>query len=209
MLSIRKTSVPKTLRKQFTKILQEDVLEKEVIDLKTIINKYDQMEAQISDSLKAGKTEYVLPKNLEVIESYKTPDTIESVRAAIIWNALEPENQIVPPEKINIIKLNCIDKADPRLQKLKETHPDKYNTIMKVVFNEGVSTPKLDISRFGFNCVALPKSLDSIPEYLLPFVDYTDMINTNMTNGYIILESLGIYCEEVNNVKYKSNIIAL
>lgn len=208
-LSIRKTNVPKTLRKQFTQILQKDILESKEVSLKHILNRYSEVENMVENSLHAGDTEYLLPKNLEIIESYATPDTIEPVRATLIWNALEPENQIIPPEKINMIKLNCVAKDDPRLLSLSKTHPDKYNAIMRTVFNEGVSTAKLDISRFGFSCVAIPKSVEKIPEYLKPFIDMREMVNQAMTNGYIILESLGVYTGNVNTTKYKSNIIEI
>jgi type I restriction enzyme R subunit len=75
---------------------------------------------------------------------------------------------------------------------------------MKTVFNHNTTNPKIDISRFGFTCIALPKSLEKIPEYLLPFLDVNTMVNSNMTNGFIILESLGVYTEEVKTTKYKS-----
>lgn len=208
-LSIRKTSVPKTLRKQFTTILQKDVLEAKDVSLKNILNKYSEVEEMVENSLLSGNVEYLLPKNLEVIESYAAPDTIEPVRATIIWNKLEPEDQIIPPEKINMIKLNCTEKDDPRLIELSRTHPDKYKAIMEVVFNEGTSSVKLDISRFGFSCIAIPKSVEKIPEYLLPFIDMKEMVNQAMTNGYIILESLGVYTNNVKTTKYKSNIIEL
>lgn len=208
-LSIRKTNVPKTLRKQFTKILKEDILEAPKINLKSIIDKYDDLGEQIETSLKNSSTEYLLPKNLELIESYKTPDTIEAVRAALIWNALEPENQIIPPEKINLVKLNCTNENDPRLLALQQTHPDKYKAIMERVFNHNTSSNKIDISRFGLSCIAIPKSVEKIPEYLLPFIDYQTMVNNNMTNGYIILESLGIWCQDVLTTKYKSNIVEI
>lgn len=208
-LSLRKTTVPKTLRKQFTQILQKDILESKEVSLKNILDKYAEVEMMVDNSLSKGETEYLLPKNLEVIESYAAPDTIEPVRAVLIWNALEPEDQIIPPEKINMIKLNCTEKDDPRLIELSKTHPDKYRAIMQTVFNEGVSTAKLDISRFGFSCVAIPKGIERVPDYLLPFIDMNEMVNQAMTNGYIILESLGVYTGNVGTTKYKSNIIEL
>lgn len=208
-LSIRKTNVPRTLRKQFTQILQKDILESKEVSLKNILNKYSEVESMVEESLKNREVEYLLPKNLEVVESYAAPDTIEPVRAMLIWNALEPEDQIIPPEKINMIKLNCVEKNDPRLVELSKTHPDKYKVIMQTVFNEGVSTAKLDISRFGFSCIAVPKSIEKIPEYLLPFIDMKEMVNQAMTNGYIILESLGVYTNNVKTTKYKSNIIEI
>lgn len=209
MLSIKKSNVPKKLRKEFTKILKEDILESEKIDLKNILTKYDNIGSAIENSIKTGSIEYTLPKNVELITNYKAPDTIEPVRAVLTWNALEPENQIVPPEKINMLKLNCFTPDDPRLIELSKTHPDKCEAILKTVFNIGITKQQLDFSRFGFSAIAIPKGLSKIPEYLIPFIDFKNMVNTNMTNGYILLESLGIYVEDVNTVKYKSNIIRI
>lgn len=190
-------------------IVENDILKADEINLKHIIDRYDDVEQQIEDSLKKGEVQYLLPKNLELIENYKQPDTIEAIRATLVWNACEPENQIIPPEKINMVKLNCTSPDDPRLQLLKEKYPDKYEAIMRVIFNYNVSEPKIDISRFGFSCIAIPKGEEKIPDYILPFIDIKTMINTNMQPSYIILESLGIYCDTVKTVKYKSNIISL
>jgi hypothetical protein len=208
-LSIRKTNMPKKLRDQFTEILTTEVLDAEKIDLRKIIKQFDKLGHDIEESLMRGETEYSIPRSLEQFDKYKNPSTIEPLRGVLIWNALEPENVITPPEKVNIVKLNVQDKDHPELLKLKETHPDKYKAIMKTVFNEGVSEPKIDISRFGLSVITIPKSVDKIPEYLLGMIDYSSMVNTNMSNGYIILESLGIYTEEVNTTKYKSNIVEI
>jgi hypothetical protein len=208
-LSIKKSSVSKVLREKFTEILEEDVLKSQSVNLSEIIKKFDRLGLEIESSLKKGETAFLLPKNIETIDGYKDPSMQEPVRGVLVWNALEPENQIVPPEKINIIKLKTMEKDSPELLKLKQTHPEKYNSIMRVVFNEGVSKPTIDISRFGLSVIAVPKSAERIPEYILPFIDYQSMVNNNMTNGYIILESLGIYTEEVKTTKYKSNIIEI
>ena len=165
-----------------------------------------------------------------MIDSYKTPAQIEAVRAAIIWNALEPENQIVPPDKIDIIKLRpelatslehleSLDNlsefmthsdVSQELKNLYSKYPEKVKALARVIYNVGnANRSALDISRFGLSCIAIPKSNEKIPEYLVPFIDQESMVNNNMTNGYIILESLGIYVEEVKTTKYKSNIIAI
>lgn len=208
-LSIKKTTISKNLRKNFMGILEHSILKSKSIDLKSIIKQFDDLGVQIEESLKKGEILYLLPKNLESIDGYKDPSTLEPVRGAIIWNALEPENQIVPPEKINLLKLTVFDKNDPKLQTLRQKYPDKYNTIMRIVFNEGVENPKIDIARFGLSTIAIPKSVEHIPEYLRPLIDYKTMVNKNMTNGFILLESLGVYTEEVKTNKYKSNIIEI
>lgn len=203
---LKKTSVPRELRKQFTKIVEDDILKSDKIDIKGILSKYDKISSDIEISIKEGKTEYLIPKNAEVFDNYKDPDKMEQIRAIINWNKLEPENQIIPPSKIDIIKLNCFSKDDPRLEELKQKYPEKYNAIIKTAFTPGND---IDYSRFGFDRIAIPKGTEKIPEYLLPFIDYKSMVNTNMQPSYIILESLGIYCTTVRMVKYKSNIIAI
>jgi len=208
-LSIRKTTVAKGLRKDFTEILEEDILKEKKINLAKVISRYDDLSEKIKESLMSGSIEYLIPKSVDPAENYKIPEQQDGIRAVMIWNALEPEDEIVPPTKINFVKLKCTGPDDPKLLDLKQQYPDKYDALMKVVFNYGVETPKLDISKYGFTCVAIPKGRETIPEYLKPFIDYPVMEANNMRNGYILLESLGIYVEDVKTVKYKSNIIQI
>jgi hypothetical protein len=208
-LSIRKTNMPKRLRDELTEILLRDVLSAEKIDLKKIIGEFDKLGKTIEGSLRKGEITYSIPRSLEQFDKYKMPSTIEPLRGVLVWNALEPENVITPPDKVNIVKLKGYDKGAPELEKLKDTHPSKYKALMKTVFNEGVADPKIDISRFGLSVLTVPKSAEKIPDYLLGMIDYQSMVNTNMSNGYIILESLGIYTEEVATTKYKSNIVEI
>lgn len=228
-LAIKKTSVPKKIRKEFTKILEEDILKADEIDLHGIIEKYDALGKDIGESLKDGKTDYVIPKNVEVLESYKNPSMIESVRAVLLWNVLEPENQIILPEKINIVKLkpglcealstvtsleevpNLVSSANAsdELKNFIMKHPEKAKAMAKAVYNIGNKSPKIDYSRFGVSVIAIPKGEDMIPEYIRPFIDTQLMINANMANGYILLESIGIYISDVSKTSYKSNIIQI
>jgi len=208
-LSIKKTNIAKKIRTKFTEILKNDILQAENIDIKTILEKYDDLIFLIRDSLEKRETTFSLPKNLEKIETYKIPESQESIRGTLIWNALEPEEQIDPPEKINMLKLKETTKDSPEMQALKLTHPEKYDTILRVVFNEGVSNPKIDISHFNFNCICFPKTIEEIPEYLIPFIDFEDIGRNNISNGYILLESLGIYIDSVRDTPYKSNIISM
>jgi len=209
-LAIKKTTVPKRLRVKFTEILTEDILDAEHINIREILGKFDALGLEVERSLKAGELGYSLPKSIEQLDSYKNPSTLEQVRGALVWNALERDNQIMPPEKVNLLKLKTADKNHPALIELSIKYPKKYAVIMKTVFNEGLDKdPEIDISRFGMSVIAVPKGVEQIPEYLRPLIDYRTMVSKNMQNGYIMLESLGIYIEEIDSTQYKSNIIEL
>ena len=95
----------------------------------------------------------------------------------------------------------------PEFKNLKDNYPDKYNVIMRVVYNKGVKElPKIHFEDKGFSTIAIPKDLDNIPEYLIPFIDQTEMVKLNTAAGNILLGSLGIYCDGANN---KTNILKL
>ena len=269
-LAIRKTTVSKMLRNEFTSILENDILSAKQIDLKSIIDKYDRLGERVEASLRNGSTEYAIPGNCEIFENYSNPEQMRAVRGITVWNALEMENQIIPPDKVNILDLNeklfepfrkldhlenmsmllndpdvsqelkdliikypekakiiakvayNVDNSDnmsmllndPDVsQELKDLiikYPEKAKIIAKVAYNvDNSDANALDISKFGMGCLAIPKGDEKSPEYILPFIDYTGMVNKSMTNGYILLESIGIYISDVSLTKYKSNIIQI
>ena len=180
--------------------------------------------------MRNGSTEYAIPGNCEIFENYSNPEQMRAVRGITVWNALEMENQIIPPDKVNILDLNeklfepfrKLDHLenmsmllnDPDVsQELKDLiikYPEKAKIIAKVAYNvDNSDANALDISKFGMGCLAIPKGDEKSPEYILPFIDYTGMVNKSMTNGYILLESIGIYISDVSLTKYKSNIIQI
>lgn len=207
-LAIKKSTVAKMLRDKFEVILFEDILSADNINISEVIERFDDIEEIVDESIRKGEVSYLLPKSVKGFESYAAPDSQEVVRAVIAWNALEPTKSISPPDQIYTIKLIDSEIDSEEMLELKAKHPDKYKRILSDIFNID-STNKLDVSRFKFNSVAIPKSEEKIPDYILPFIDYRTMIEKNVNNGYILLESLGILVDEYKDVKYKSNIIEI
>ena len=230
-LPIRKSVVPKTLREEFTNYLLNDILVPEHISMRNIVQKYDKIVESVKSSLENGESTYLIPAKVEVVENYKFPERMQQVRGMIAWNALEPDNVIIPPENINIIKLktgiyterivgkkNQPDESledyykrleefllkTPEYQSLKENYPDKFEIIMKVVYGKGKKSG-LDFSDKGFAVIAIPKETE-IPEYIRPLINYSDMVESNTAAGTTLIGSLGVYCTKG---KKKSNIIRL
>lgn len=331
-LAIRKSTITKDLRESFTDFLVHNILEPDEVNLGDINEGYDKIRDKVANSIANGETTYAVPLNLSVPDSYANPDRQQAVRGYIVWNDLEPDKAIQPPEKINSFKLksgypfsratkkikakdwnkdiikaddwtsecegkyevisvdkngNRVVKADfdsryetvkrtiskseyqeslrrigsankdgyvfngytvvetidggdkvildidengtrnvyietldeayvrfeselyqtPEFKQLKDNYPDKYNIIMRSVYNKGVKKmPKIHFEDKGFNTIAIPKDVDVIPEYLIPFIDQNEMIKINTSAGNILIGSLGIYCDDDNN---KTNILKL
>jgi hypothetical protein len=207
-LSIRKSTVAKTLRDEFQDLLYKDILTPDKISVPQVMRSYEAISGTVEKSLKEGKTEYLLPKTVSRFDTYKSPGSVEQVKAVIAWNALEPTEEIVPPDNVKVLKLICEDKNGKGMAKLKAASQEKYDIICSNIFK--TQPGEIDISDKGFAVVALPLDKPNIPEYLLPIIDYDKMINSNIGNANILLESLGIYCvDDTTKAKtnYKSNII--
>lgn len=225
-LPIRKSVVPKTLRELFTKYLLEEILLPEKIRMSDVLREYNDIVNSVKRSLTNGEATYLIPSKIGVLTEYKFPERMPQVRGTILWNALEPEKTIVPPENVNLIKLKtgyALNKnknesdeeynkrlfafldEKPEFKWLKENYPEKYEIILKTVYKKNNPNPSIDFSDKGAAIIAIPKDAE-IPEYLKPLINLEEMIESNTAAGTTMLGALGIYCVKG---KRKSNIIRL
>lgn len=247
-LGIRKSTVPRGIREDFTKILKDDILKPNELNLPNIIKKYDDIIDKVESSLRSGSIEFLIPGQVKLLDQYSDPYKLMSVRGMVVWNALEPDSQIVPPDKVKILKLKTgielkrnkvthyydkntgiiveepiegveyskikEDETDAEMYRRLETminnceefvwlranHPEKFDKVIKTVYGKDGFPDK------GFAVIALPADAETIPDYLLPLVDYNAMVVTNTSAGNVLLDSLGIYCNSVDGLNYKTNI---
>ena len=206
-LAIRKSTVAKSLREEFQNLLVNDILTPEKIDVLKVMKHYNDISDIVSKSIKEGKTEFLLPKSVDPYDRYKNPGSVEQVKSTIIWNALEPNNTIVPPDNVKLIKIAASTLKHPAMIKFQQDHPDKFEIIKNTVFE--TKEGELDISKNGLTAVSIPLDLDEVPDYLRPLINYDLMVNANVKNANILLESLGLYCtdDKTKKTNYKSNIV--
>jgi hypothetical protein len=91
------------------------------------------------------------------------------------------------------------------MEKVKDVNPIYYDIIMKNIFNN--KNPK--IADKGVQVIAIPRNTESVPEWMLPFIDYDTIVNDNLKRFYSVLESLGIETIKTPKKEYFSNILKL
>jgi hypothetical protein len=64
------------------------------------------------------------------------------------------------------------------------------------------------MKKYGFGIISLPKDVETIPSWLLPFIDISAMIDSNVRNALILLEVLGIQVVKTDAVDRMSNIVS-
>lgn len=198
-----KSSARKDTKVYFTKLLKEEMLQKENISTPDVLRKIEDFENEIRTSLRNGEKKYFIPKNPKEIESYADPYSQQGIRAVLLWNAIYPDNSIQLPEKIDMVKLTLTN--DIELEKLKSKYPDIYKAIDKNVLHH----PNQSYAEKKAGVIAIPSSVNDIPEWILEFTDVDTILADNVSKFNSFLDSLNIEIIKTSKGEHFTNIIRI
>jgi len=197
-LPIDKVGIPQSTAKALKKILYEDILNSDGIDQIKTLKGIAILERKIFNSIENGETMYHKPARIKSIGTYDMPFRIQGIKASVAYNALRDEHEeAIDLEKRNSILIIKVNINKKNIEGLKISNPSKFEQMTKL----------LDTKEFNGDAiaVAIPSS-NSIPKWLIEFIDYTTIIHDNLTN--FPLESIGITRLNNKNITY-SNILEL
>lgn len=199
-LSIRKVNTNPIVRQKYSDILQNDILFKEgPINISGIIKKYKLLEDEIKESLKEGKSQFLLPGKVNKAESYKDPYAILPFKATMIWNILYPNREINTPNKINTIRVE--------IKNMDHVYEHITDEVLLSKFEEVFSNEKLLNAAGEITAIAIPEDFKDIPEELINFINIESMIDLNTRAGIPILEALGFVPLTTTKYQLSTNII--
>lgn len=198
----KKSTINKNAAKKFNQITK-DYLCGEEIDVNGLLTELSNFENEILTSLKNGEKTYTSPKSVKELAAYKQPFSQQGVRAIIVWNLIYPDNEIDLPTNIDMIKVNLTTMKE--IEPLKFSHPDIYSIIVEKIFNHKEES----ISSKGINVIAIPRTVEKIPDWIIPYIDYESIVVDNVSKYYSVLESIGIEIISTTKRSFFSNIIKL
>ena len=197
-MPIDKSTLQKSTRERLKKILYEDIMPAEDIDQVRVLKSVAKFEKEIYNNLSSGKKDYYKPVSIKSIASYENPMRIVGIKAAIVYNALrDPGAEAIDLEKRNSIDIVKVDINPKNIDSIREEDEERYNKLVELM---KIKEFELGITGFG-----LPMN-EEIPKWVIPFIDYTSIINDNVKN--FPFESIGISRFENSNVNY-TNILKL
>ena len=210
-LQIDKSVVPESTKEALGNILHEDVLRPDYIDQMKIINKLAVLEKTIYDDIYNGGLKYYSPKKLKPFVTYKNPMSTQQVKASIVYNLFRNEDEtyinIDENNSVLIIGVN-IDVHTLESCKLKESDPEKYEIMRKIIYENPVievSQNKIAVKIFNDNLALNSRKITSIaiprdsqtPKWILEFIDYASIVKDNI--GTFPLKSIGITKLDTNS----------
>lgn len=207
-LSIKKTSVNKISRDYFQSVLENDILARKIIEMPHIIGKFVEYEQMIKKSIEEGKIEFGIPKKFSGINAYDYPYRMEVVRGSVVWNHFFPTDpvQLMDLPKTFPMFGETIDEFDLVVAR----NEDEFSPEDRKLVDElrsYVFEQNKELKEKGFTRLCIPSTQKSIPTFFIPFIDKEALINKNMSNGLILLKSLGIHCIEARSTNKMSNMI--
>jgi hypothetical protein len=196
-----KSTTREDTKEFFEKVVENRLINVDKINIPDILRDLEFFEGAVRESLEKGEKKFLIPKSVKEVDAYKDPYREQGMRAVIAWNAIAVDNPIELPSKTDIIKVNMCTLED--CEKLETTHPEIYKSIKDKIFGNKVDK----IAKKGIEVIAIPRNVTSIPEWLLPYIDYDTIVNDNASRFFGVLESLGIEILENSKNRTFSNLI--
>jgi hypothetical protein len=196
-----KSSTREDTKAYFINLVKQELLYKDEVSISNVLRELEKFESIIMTSLRKGEKNFLIPKSVKELEAYADPFREQGVRGVLAWNYVYPGLAIQLPEKIDIVKVKM--KTKESIEPLKTSHPEIYERLMKHIFN-GKNKKLADK---GVEIIAIPRSVQAVPEWLMPFIDYDTIVNDNISRFYSVLESLGIETIKASDKKYFTNIL--
>lgn len=227
----KSSSTPKT-----TKFIVEEILEKRLlfnkkgkIDLFDIKKAIEGYKASMRDDIINGDLSYH-KRSIKVksADGYKDAMSIPQYRGVHVWNMLNPDDIVELPATITLLKVKLYKKKDLAVL---EDYPEIYESLSKFFDEEGERLVKVatslskgslterDIENIKKNVsltsIAMPNTLDAIPEWLLAILDVEIIVSNNMSLFDQLYKPLSLGSVDVKhnssnkNMTYYTNIIRI
>jgi hypothetical protein len=208
-LSMKKSTAAKSTGKFYEKIIEEKILRNKTIDRVGLIRDIVILENKIRKSLIEGKIDYAKTVVLGKLSKYKDQFGIPVVRGMLLWNCIEVNNIIREGDRVNLFKLDINTNVSILTDKLETLDPESNDAeiIRKILNLYFDATSNEELAKNGLNWIAIPKTVDQIPEWIRPYIDVEAVLHANISLINPVLISIGINVIKMPTPETYSNII--
>lgn len=186
-MPITKVGTPKSTAKQLSELLEYDILRRSFVDQVDLIRKFVILEKKIYNSIKEKNKEYHKPARIKSISNYDTPMRVQGIKASVAYNGIKDSEE----EGINLEERNTVLIIKTKINlknadKIINEFPNHFLRLKKLLESKEYDG-KID-------SIAIPTNI-KIPDWIVPFIDYNQIIHDNLKN--FPLEEIGI--SKINN----------
>lgn len=196
----KKAGVNEDIEHEIMKIIQKCIIDDELVNIPLMLQMVDKLEDNIRKSIRNRERTYLIRMNCKSPMAYKEPMTEGAVTGPIIWNTIYTNNEILIPDKLDVVFLKMTGERD--LAKIEKDFPREASIIRNDILNSGIPEFKK-----GFKYLALPNDGSIIPEWAIPIIDEERIVARNIGTFSPILKALGFHTITSGDNEYASNIL--
>ena len=196
----KKSGVTEYVSKLMQTIVENRILNVPTVDIPGILSDLSKVETDIISSIKNGQRDFLLRMNCKVPEAYADPYSQGQVLSVLAWNVMFPDNEIMPPDKLDVILMNMPNKES--IKDLEKVDKALYDRLIKNIYDGPIEA----FRRRGIVYLAIPNNIEEIPDVVKPYINY-DYITSRIIGTFrSILDSLDIPAIGSNSMSHFSNI---
>lgn len=193
-----KAAVSKEVSERYTRLLVDYILSQpDNPDLRGVMKEIKKFEKEIVQDLDKGGMKYLKSQTYKPFKSYGVKPNkfgeMESIawtqqvfRGSEVWNLIEDEHKISPMDRVIIVKtvVESIEDISPMM----DTDLEMYQRIRENVFHN----PEPKIVKTGLSVVCIPQTLETIPKWLIPYINRDAVVSDMVSLFSSVLETFGI-----------------
>lgn len=212
----KSTASEETSKFIYEKILMEQLLQPKSgqPSLKETYKAIYKFQKRITKEIAEGNMGY-LKRSIKVKspDGYANPMRIGQYKAVYVWNQIVPDkDRIDLPATVTIVKvkLKNLQEAGPLA-----SWPEIYERVVWLFENDDEIGDYVDEDGNkkkgkGINTIAIPETLDEVPEWILSIIDVETLVDDNMKLFSQIHASLGLSTGSTStNRKYYTSLVRL
>jgi hypothetical protein len=219
-----KSGVSDYVTEKFTKMLEDNVLFPDEIQLRGLMKDLKAFEREIYDDLKKGGTTFLRPHSVKSGAAYKNPWSQQVFKAVELWNAIYPNKKIYTLEKAPLVKLNIstIDGFDKLIDKYPEEHAaiisgiGTFQTNQQIYFEKlkaakmakGENPDDIKVPKLNFSVIAIPSTLEVMPEWIRELVDYETIVSDVFSSFRSVMDAFQLEEISIKTANGKANLVS-
>ena len=208
-LAMKKTTTARSTGTHFEKSIEGRVLRSPEVDRVGLIRDIVVLEDTIRTSIAAGEPTYSSPSVLGRMSEYADKYSMPVVRGTIAWNLVEVNNPIREGDRVNTFRLNVGTDALRFIAEVEKFPADSDVGRGLRNLNEeffGATAPE-GLAKNGLNWIAVPKDVETLPEWVLDLIDKESVLTANTSVIHPLLEAVGIRVIDRPEPAVYSNVI--
>lgn len=203
-VGLRDSKVPPKIQRQAKKMMEHIVNEIKAgnqLQMRVILKQVADIERNIYESLDSGKFEYLTTAQVKPADSYKSDENATFKQYGLWQEVFAPSFGECQPPPYQAVKLSLATNNRTELEAWYErmNNAPLANRLKTYLMREG---------RRDLNTLIIPFSIvesSGIPPEITCAIDKRRVISNVMGAFYIVLESLGIFLIEKNNIRLVSD----